>query len=579
MISLVQGNQECPGGPCFVDRVALGDLPLPDATLGLGVIDFDNDGWMDLLFGNPAGQSIRLLRNVEDPDLEGGRLFMEVTAGSGLDDAESVERFAFGFSVFDYDNDGDSDVYSLGYTRDPATHGLLYRNNGDGTFSNVTMEAGLRGAGYSPQSSGAADFDHDGDVDLMVANAGGGRSILLYRNNGDGTFADVSDLTPDLGAFNAVYTVLWSDFDGDGWEDAFPLVYGRPATLLRNVSDERGGRRFINVAEDVGFTGLGFAPMGLVAGDVDNDGDIDYFASNGNRGRYYRNDGGALVSYDPFRSIFGWGNALLDADNDGDLDYYMAGSWGSPAFDKLFENLGDGTWDDISGNLNGILAASRFALQVDADNDGRVDIVTMNPGTAEQRLSFYRNLSPSAGHYVAVQLRGDGTFVSRDAVGAKVRLVAGRTTQVREKYIGSSTASTDDPRLHFGVGAHETVERIEVVWPRVGTLASRTEVFQGPFAVDQVVTLAPRQAPYDCVDIRKLSGDCRPSTRRIIARLRSSLPPGDQVLVTLDGVRSVVAEVDDRGRARAKFDEAGIGDHRLTLHGCPDVLAHVTCAP
>ncbi len=485
----------------FVDRVTSGEVSFPLATFGVGVIDFDGDGYMDLILGNQGGVSMQLMHNVPDVTGPGGRNFVDVTSGSGLDDTESVERRHFGFAIADVDNDGDTDVYTLGELSSDGSIGLLYLNDGSGNFTNVSVSSGLRVTGYKPECASFHDYDHDGDVDLMIANvAGSARTLLLFENQGDGTFVDVSSKTPDLGNYQAAYGMLWSDYDQDGWADCFVCVFGSPATLLRNIPDGMGGRRFQNVAQTVNFKALGFAPMGLTSGDIDNDGDIDYAVSNGAAGRYFENQGdGTLVQITPFTAIFGWGNALLDVENDGDLDYYMAGSWAAPAFDLLFRNNGDGTWDTVSTALNGIEAASRFSAQLDFDNDGRMDILTMNPGTAAQRVSLYHNVSTTDHHWFKLDLNGDGSFVARDAIGAFVKIVAGGVEQVREvNRLGSSTASTEDLRLHFGLGANTQVDRIEVLWPRAGTLATRLDIFEGPFAADQILTLEPKTAIVRC---------------------------------------------------------------------------------
>ena len=475
----------------FLDRAQSGDITLPVVTYGLGVLDFDGDGFEDLILGGDQDEPFHLMQNVPDPMRPGGRTFVDVTAGSGLDDAEATTRAAFGFAIADYDNDGDPDIYTLGTLGLDQTFGLLYRNDGGGIFVNVTQAAGLRGTGSTPESASFHDYDHDGDLDLLLANAGmSDRSLLLYENVGGGQFVDASSRTPDLPTFGSVYAMIWSDYDLDGWADCFVVVFGNPATLLRNQSDGMGGRMFVNVANQVGFNGLGFAPMGITSGDIDGDGDIDYAVTNANAGRYYENNGNGTVSQiQPFSGIFGWGNALIDVENDGDLDYYQAGSWSGIAFDKLFENEGSG-WSDVSSTLNGVSAAGRFSVQIDYNNDGLMDVITMNPDDVSFPYSIYENVSQTTNHWFKIRLRGDGTEVNRDGIGAFVRIEAGGVEQVREvNLVGSSTASTEDLRVHFGLGSTTVVDRVEVLWPRKGNLASRLEVFEGPFAADQIIEL------------------------------------------------------------------------------------------
>jgi len=569
--------QVCEEGVCFVDRTAEGLIDLGSASSGLGVIDYDGDGFMDLVMGNPEGRMNRLLRNVPDDARPGERTFRDVTDGSGLDDAEGAARGAFGFGIADYDNDGDSDIYPLGELRQDRSFGLLYRNNGDDTFTNVTVEAGLRLVGYAPESCGWADYDLDGQLDLMVAHTGNSdRSVTLFRNRGDGTFENVSTLTPELDRFATAYAVHWSDLDGDGYPDAFIIVNGQPSTLLHNQPDRSGGRTFRNVADAVGFTRLGLAPMGIVSGDLDSDGDLDYAVSNFDSGTYYRNDGGRLQRFAPFTSIFGWGNALIDVENDGDVDYYMAGSWPNPNFDRLFLNHGDGDWEDASAALNGISAASRFSAHLDFDNDGLTDLVTMNPNTPEQFNSVYQNISTTGHHYLTVRLVGDGLLVNRDAAGAVIRLFAGGRAQVREVNIGSSTTSTDDLRQNFGLAANTSAERIEVTWPRRGSLAARTEVYEGPFAADQQIELSPTGGFRACDAVRRLAARCQ-GNGRVRVRVRTSLPAGTEVVISLDDTRAMVEQVNEAGRAAARFKRTSSGQHEVGIDGCPSLTRPVSC--
>jgi len=145
--------------------------------------------------------------------------------------------------------------------------------------------------------------------------------------------------------------------------------------------------------------------------------------------------------------------------------------------------------------LNGIFAETRYAVQIDFNNDGRQDVIACNTASPDASLSIYENLTTTANHWIKLRLVGDGSAVNRDAVGAVVRLHAGGTVRMRHVASGSSTSATEDTRLAFGLGATETVDRIEVVWPRSGSLASRTEVFCGPFAADQIFTLVSGGLP------------------------------------------------------------------------------------
>jgi hypothetical protein len=233
--------------------------------------------------------------------------------------------------------------------------------------------------------------------------------------------------------------------------------------------------------------------MGISAGDFDGDGDLDLCITDAIRGTYYRNNGTTLTEVTPFATFFGWGTTWLDVDNDGDLDNYQAGSHSTANVDHLTRNLGNGQWDDISAALNTTALPSQHTVQVDFNNDGRQDLITINPNVPS--VNVYENLSTTGNHWLKLQLVGNGVTTNRSAIGAMVRITAGGKTQVREIISGSSTSATEDLRAHFGLGSAVQADRIEVVWPRQGTLVNRTSVYQGPFAADQILTLAQSPRP------------------------------------------------------------------------------------
>ncbi|MCG3126463.1 MAG: hypothetical protein CHACPFDD_01299 [Phycisphaerae bacterium] len=496
LAALSASGQTSIDGISFVDRNLSGEVVLGAYRGGVAVIDYDRDGWMDLIIGDNFGLPTRLFRNVSDTMRPGARTFLDVTVGSGLNDADGNARSAVGIVVGDYDNDGDDDVYVIGRSNPATSFGLLYRNDG-GTFINVSDAAGVRvSTTTNPESASWCDYDVDGDLDLLVCCNLAPPYMFLFRNNGNGTFADASSLLPAVAGFGHVYSHSWLDYDRDGWPDCFPITASGAGhdVVLHNVPDGAGGRKFVNVADALGFTNLGPAPMGIAAGDYDGDGDLDLGISDALVGTYFRNDGGSFAHITPFSTMFGWGVDWLDVDNDGDVDFYTAGSWSTANFDNLQRNLGGGAFQDISATLNTASRATQYSAQVDFNNDGRRDLIAINP---THSVSVYENVSTTGGHWLALQLRGDGVRVNRNAVGAFVRLTAGGVTQVRELVSGSSTTATEDLRLHFGLGAADVVDQIEVQWPRLGALALRDEVFEGPFAADQMLTLAPTLSPGD----------------------------------------------------------------------------------
>lgn len=487
----------CVGGICFVDRGASGEIPIGNIRGGLAVLDYDQDGWPDLLIGDVQGLPTRLFRNQPDPNRPGSRTFADVTSGSGLDDADGASRFCFGVVTPDYDNDGDPDVFMTGSGGPGGTYGLLYRNDGN-TFVNVSVTSGIRGTGRSPQSVSCTDYDLDGRLDLFTCYQNGSPFALL-RNNGDGTFTDQAGLLPAVPASNHIYSHLWMDYDQDGYADCFVLINsGGPPVLLKNVSDGKGGRRFIDAAAAAGFTTLGPAPMGIAAGDYDGDGHLDLAITDALVGTYYRGLGANVIQTFPFSTIFGWGVTWVDVDNDGDLDNYYVGSFSRASIDRLTLNLGNGQWQNISAALNTTALASQHSVQVDFNNDGRQDMVTINPGTPGQFVSVYENVSTTGNHWLKIGLLGDGVRSNRNAVGAVVRLRAGGMTHQREVICGSSTTSAEDLRLHFGLGQTTLVDSIEVVWPQRGAVAARTTTHAGPIAADQILWLTqPSVVPAD----------------------------------------------------------------------------------
>lgn len=479
----------------FVDRGASGEIVLGALAGAPSVIDFDNDGYPDLIHRHTLGRLAILFHNEPDPARPGARTFVDVTSGTPFAEYTGTAATPQGALVADYDNDGWSDVYLMGRRAGHEESGRLYRNDGGGGFIDVTALSGVEATGDDPESASWTDYDLDGRVDLFVVSRGSGlHRWRLLRNRADGTFEDVSlRVLPNASDWSRVYSHTWSDFDADGYADCYLLPSTGPV-LLHNVADAGapGGRRLVQVAQARGFTYLGPAPMGIAAADYDNDGDFDIGLSNGDIGVYYQNQSGQMVRRLLMTSIFAWGTLWLDADNDGWLDHYQAGSAGrGPAHNKLFRNLGDGTFRDISPALNDAVVPSQYAVQLDYNNDGRQDIVTVNPSSSAINVSVNENLSTSGHAWVKVRARGDGVRVNADAIGAVIRVRAGGMVQSREVTSGSSTHSTDDLRQQFGLGDAPLVDSVEIVWPRTGSLAQRTQSFQGPFTPGQVLEFHP----------------------------------------------------------------------------------------
>jgi hypothetical protein len=484
--AMAQTNPVAVEGVSFLDRAARGEITLGRFRGSIGVIDYDRDGFRDLFILDVIGQPKRLFRNVPSSTAPGGRTFVDVTSAAGLNTPTINQRGFGSVVVFDYNNDGWPDIFSASTGGAPV--GLLLRNNTDGTFTDVTTTAGLQLTGIFTYTSSAADFDHDGNTDLLVvATSSSGNPLNLLRNNGNGTFTPRPDLLPSFTYSGITYAHAWTDYDHDGWEDVLVLPNRGVPLTLKNVAGPSGGRQFIDATTVSGFTSVGPAPMGIALGDINNDGWIDVAITDASSGTYFENRAGTLTRVYPYATFFGWGTSYIDADNDTWLDNYQAGSFGSGNIDRLLRNRGNGTWADARTALNTTALASQYSARVDFDNDGREDLITVNPNNF---VSIYHNQSVG-GNWSTISL-GGGAGVNSDAVGAVVRLTAGGITQVREVAIGTSYSATEDTRPHFGLGAVTSIDRVEVIWPRAGTLAERTETFYGPFDANTFLTIRPK---------------------------------------------------------------------------------------
>jgi enediyne biosynthesis protein E4 len=492
---------------------------------GCAFIDYDNDGWMDVfiltgtrLEGAPYGTTNRLYKNNRDGT------FTDVTEKAGL----KAVGWACGVCVGDYNNDGFEDLFCTYFGQNK-----LYRNNGDGTFTDVSKEVGL----WNDQPRWGAgctfvDYNRDGHLDLFVSNyvrfsfehgpvpgentncnwkgvpvLCGPRGLpmgrhSLYRNNGDGTFTDVTQQS-GIATANTSYgmTVIAADLDEDGWPDIYVASDSTPSLLYMNNHDgtfrEEGVQRGVALSDD----GAEQAGMGVGVGDYDLDGHVDlfktHFADDANG--LYHNDGKGNFDDATSTGRVGvetryicWGAGIVDLDNDGYPDLFLTAGNVYPEVERklpqyanknpraVFRNLGNGTFEELVEQAGpGIAAAhcSRGCAFGDFDNDGDVDILIVN---LNEPPSLLRNDLSGNNRWLKVKLIG--TKSNRSAIGARVLLRYGAKQQAQEVLSQSSYYSANDPRLHFGLGLEKFAD-LEVRWPSGSIEKSRR------IAANQVLTI------------------------------------------------------------------------------------------
>jgi enediyne biosynthesis protein E4 len=476
---------------------------------GVALLDYDNDGYLDVFVVNGAAiPSLqkdspkywnRLYRNNHDGT------FTDVTEAAGV----AGYGYGMGVAVGDYDNDGWPDIYVVNVGKNQLLH-----NNHDGTFTDVTDKAGLGGGvldGKKMWSVSAAwvDYNNDGLLDLFVSNyckwevnkdpyCGPTPKLraychpnnypnlpnTLYRNNGDGTFTDVSEETGIAKYFGKGMGAAIADYDGDGFMDIFVANDNRPNFLFHNL----GGKKFEEVALESGVayaqSGSSLSGMGVDFKDVDNDGrpDIWHTAVENESFPLFRNIGGGQFVEETLpaqlavtRTMSGWGNGIFDFDNDGWKDLFVARSnvldniaqFANRKYEEpnsVFRNLGNGKFQDVSGTAGSdfqIAAAHRGVAFGDIDNDGRIDaVVTVLNGP----LQYFHNVSKNTNHWILLKLVGKKS--NRMGIGAQVRITGDDgKVQYNEATTAVGYACSSDSRVHFGLGASRMIREIDIKWP------------------------------------------------------------------------------------------------------------------
>jgi len=482
---------------------------------GVALIDYDNDGWLDIYLLN--GSTVPAIKGKEAPPRamlfhnNHDGTFSDVTDKAGV----ANERWGFGVAVADYDNDGWPDIYVANYGKN-----RLYHNNHDGTFTDVAEKAGVALGGWSTGPTWG-DYDHDGLLDLFVpgyvkydldrpvfAGKGGvpegacqfrgvdvfcgplgliGEGDHLFHNNGDGTFTDVSvkaGVSDPQGRYG--FASVFVDLDDDGWLDLVVANDSVPNYFYRNQHDGT----FADVSYMSGFAvngdGRAQSSMGIGVGDYNRDGKLDLFITtfSDDYKALYRNDGDAAFTDVSFKAGLGsptipflsWGAGFLDFDNDGLLDIFIANGHVYPVADRaewgttwaerplLFRNLDGAKFEEVppaTGSGLAVVVPARGAAFGDLFNDGHIDVVLNN---IDAPPTLLRNAVNNSNHWLTLKLVG-GPKSPRDAVGAKVLVTAGRVRQRADVSSGGSYASSSDPRVHFGLGTTTKVDKLEVHWP------------------------------------------------------------------------------------------------------------------
>ncbi len=497
---------------------------LPETTgAGCAFLDYDDDGWMDIYLVNSGKCDFfdpsPPLRNALYRNNRDGT-FTDVTDKGGV----AGGGYGMGVAVGDYNGDGLPDLYVTQYGRN-----ILYRNNGDGTFTDVTEKSGLAAPGWS-SSAVWFDYDNDGKLDLFICRfvefnksknkfCGNERTgerfycipsvypptrSLLFRNNGDGTFTDVTTESGIGKVLGKAWGVVATDINNDGWMDLFVANDTVQNFLFRN----RGHGKFeeIGLASGVAFSqdGRARSGMGVDSADFDQDGWQDLFVTNVDQEMYaiYRNRhdesfddvAGTTGIGRTTRLMSGWGVKFFDYDNDGNQDLFIANGHPDDKIEVhsthvtykepllLFHNNGR-SFENASASAGPAFSESFAARSMavgDFDNDGAVDVlVAVNNGAPV----LLRNLAAKANHWLGIKLVGKKA--NPDAIGARIIWQAGDLKRSKLKTAGGSYLASHDPREVLGIGSRPKIDRLEIRWPQP---SGRVEVFT-ELPIDRYITI------------------------------------------------------------------------------------------
>jgi hypothetical protein len=497
---------------------------LPETTgAGCAFLDYDNDGWMDIYLVNSGLCDFYdpkpPLRNALYKNNRDGT-FTDVTERAGV----AGGGYGMGVAVGDYDGDGFPDLYVTQYGRS-----ILYHNNGDGTFSEVTEKAGVAAPGWS-SSAVWFDYDNDGKLDLFVCRfvdfdksknkfCGNERTgeryyclprvyppahCWLFRNNGDGTFKDVSEESRIGKSLGKAWGVVATDVNNDGWMDLF--VANDTAQNFLFLNKKNGKFADIGLESGVAFSqdGRERSGMGVDSADFDQDGWQDLFVTNvdqemyslykNNRDQTFEDLAGRMGLGRATRLMSGWGVKFFDYDNDGNLDLFIANGHPDDKIEAhsshvtykepllLFRNNGR-SFENVSASAGAVFSekfAARGLAIGDFDNDGAVDVlVAVNNGAPV----LLKNVAAQGNHWLGVRLVGKKS--NPDAIGARISWQAGDMKRSRLKTGGGSYLSSHDPREVLGIGNRAKIDRLEISWPQP---SGRVETYTD-LPIDRYITI------------------------------------------------------------------------------------------
>jgi hypothetical protein len=476
---------------------------------GAAFLDYDQDGFLDIYACSGTWKE-NFIKTEEPDEMPGNHLYRN--KGNGT--FEDVTRkagvggpwYSMGVSIADINNDSYPDIYLSNYGPN-----ILLKNNGNGTFSDITKRANV--AGGIECSIGATwfDYDNDGFLDFYVGNflefdpdykyyyapdgfpgplAYDAQKDVLYHNNGNDTFEDVTERMGITDIDGRAMGVGSADYDADGWVD----IYVANDHTLNYLWHNEGGKRFVDrgTMSGTAFSQAGEATVSMSVdyADFNDDGLLDMFVSDDTYCSLYENLGNGIFADRGVPSnismaaaqFVGWSSSFIDYDNDGDVDIFKSNGALKHLYgqeDQIFQNEGNGKFRDVSLELGKYFSeelVGRGACMGDYDNDGDLEIFIMN---LNDHCTFLRNNKGNLNNWVLIKLTG--TSSNRDGIGARVKLTAGGKTQTAQRKSTTGYLSQNDPRMHFGLGKSQMIDHIEIVWP-----SGKTQTFEN-ISVNQIL--------------------------------------------------------------------------------------------